>query len=210
MLGLIGLFVLFASVTPASAAGTEAPPSAVAPAMAVVALATGGDSLDGQIGGLTRGLVIQLRRYWRITTVIWARATDWWAHWLRRAFLPIGIVLMALLADSGLLNAFRLDGLRALSTYVPLMLYVYGRLFFSGGVKLLPKLLVLGAIVYGAVRRDIVPDRSLVPGRVEDIVLLILATRAFVYACPEALVEEYAERAVTLRLRFQRAQQRAR
>ena len=32
------------------------------------------------------------------------------------------------------------------------------------------------------------PHASFIPGRVEDIVFIVIATRAFVYSCPEALV----------------------
>lgn len=208
--GLLGLVLLFFAATPAPAAAAPVSLPVAATAGNVVALAPGGDSIDDQIRGLTRGLMLQLRRYWRITKVIWTRASNWWGYWLRKAALPIGIVLLAMLADASLLNAFRLEGLRALATYVPLMLYVYLQLLFSGGVRLLPKLLLLGAIVYGAIRRDLLPDRTLVPGRVDDIILLVVATRAFVYACPEELVERYAARAVGLRSMWKRAQERAR
>ena len=46
------------------------------------------------------------------------------------------------------------------------------------------------------------PDTSLVPGRVEDVVLMVIATRAFIYACPDALLNEYAGRAVSFRRRI--------
>jgi uncharacterized membrane protein YkvA (DUF1232 family) len=75
---------------------------------------------------------------------------------------------------------------------------------------LLPKLLLLGALAYGVVRRDLVPDRALVPGRLDDVLLIVIATRAFVYACPEVLVGEYAARAVSLRRRLAALQQRPR
>jgi uncharacterized membrane protein YkvA (DUF1232 family) len=91
------------------------------------------------------------------------------------------------------------------------MLYVYTRLLFSAGVNLAPKLLLVGALIYGVVRSDFVPDSSLVPGRIEDIVLIVIATRVFVYACPEELVNAYAERAVNLKRRvlsLQRARTR--
>jgi uncharacterized membrane protein YkvA (DUF1232 family) len=82
------------------------------------------------------------------------------------------------------------------------MLYVYGRLLFSSGVTIAPKLLLAGAVAYGIFRRDLVPDRTLIPGRVDDAVLLVVATRAFVYACPEELIKEYADRAVSFKRRL--------
>lgn len=166
------------------------------------------DGIDGQVGGLVKGLIRELRRAWR--TIIWMYryAAKWWGWWLRHAAFPLCVAVVATLADAGLLNAFRLHGLRALVTYVPLMLFVYLRLLFSGGVSLLPKLVLLGTLIYGAVRRDLVPDRAVVPGRLEDILLIVVATRAFIYACPEALVAEYAQRAVSWRRRVASLQQR--
>lgn len=210
MLCLLGLVCLFAGVTPAPALES---PLAARPASAgvpLVALGAVGDTLDGQVGSITKSVIRELRRSWFTITWIYRRASDFWGYWLRRALFPIGVVIVAALADGSLLNAFRLEGVRALATYVPLMLYVYGRLLFSAGVGLLPKLLLLGAVCYGAVRRDLLPDRSMVPGRIEDVLLIVIATRAFVYACPEALIEHYAQRAVNLRSRLTRSEERAR
>ena len=81
------------------------------------------------------------------------------------------------------------------------MLYVYGRLLFSRGVSLAPKLLLIGTLIYGAVRGDLVPDTRM-SGRIEDIILIVIATRAFIYACPEELVSRYAQRAVGFRRRI--------
>jgi len=200
----LAVFVLaaWALAQPGVAGGLTATDAATrAPALAMTVL-TQDDSLDHQIRGATMGLFRELRRAWRAVTWMFGRAFDWWGGWLKRGAFSIAVALVAALADSGLLNAWRLEGLRALVTYVPLTLYVYGRLLFSSGVSLAPKLLLVAALLYGAVRRDLIPDSSLVPGRIEDIVLIIIATRAFVYACPEALVEEYADRAVTLRRRL--------
>ena len=199
---LLGL-LLAAPVTASSVPGQSA-------ALVGATFLAQGESLDQQIGGATRGLFRELRRAWRTVLWMFGRAFEWWGGWIKRGAFYFGVALVAAMADSGLVNAWRVEGLRALVTYVPLMLYVYGRLLFSAGVALLPKLLLLGALVYGVVRRDLLPDRSFVPGRLEDIVLIVIATRAFVYACPEALVDEYAERAVSLRRRIAALQQRPR
>lgn len=195
----VSVLVAWALTQPCGAGGLTATDAASrGPALAMILLAQD-DSLDDQIRGATTGLFRELRRAWRTATWMFGRAFDWWGGWLKRGAFSVAVALVAALADSGLVNAWRLAGLRALATYVPLTLYVYGRLLFSSGVTLAPKLLLLAALLYGAVRRDLIPDRSMVPGRIEDIVLIIIATRAFVYACPEALVEEYADRAVMLR-----------
>lgn len=169
---------------------------------------TQADSLDGRVGGAMKSLIRELRRAWKTVRWMFTRAANWWGTWFKRAAFSIGVAVVAALADIGLMNAFRVSGIRALTTYVPLMLFVYLRLLFSRGVGILPKLLLLGALIYGAVRRDLVPDRSLVPGRLEDILFIVVATRAFIYACPEALVSDYAERAVNWRRRVAELRQR--
>jgi uncharacterized membrane protein YkvA (DUF1232 family) len=170
----------------------------------------GGQPLEQWVSGFAKSIVREIRWSFRMLRWMFWRAIDWWATGFRRAGLLVAVALVAALADSGLVSAWRAEGLRALVTYSTLMLYVYARLLFSGGVSLAPKLLLLGALIYGVIRRDLVPDRTLVPGRIEDIVLIVIATRAFVYACPEELVNEYAQRAVKLKRRVmtQRARYR--
>lgn len=176
---------------------------------AAAALLAQGDSVDREISGAMKDALRGLRRSWNTVRWMFGKAANWWGDWMRRGAFSIAVAVVAALADVGLLNAFRTNGLRALVTYVPLMLYVYGRLLFSRGVSLAPKLLLLGTLLYGAVRGDLLPDRRL-SGRIEDVILIIIATRAFIYACPEALVNQYAERAIGWRRRVARLQQRSR
>jgi hypothetical protein len=168
------------------------------------------DSIDGQVSGIVKDVIRGVRHSWHITEWMFSKAARWWGDWFRRGAFSLAVAVVAALADTGLLNAFRLDGLRALVTYVPLMLYVYGRLLFSRGVGLAPpKLLLLGALIYGAVRNDLVPDTRM-SGRVEDVILIVIATRAFIYACPEELVSEYAQRAIGFRQRIAQRHPRSR
>lgn len=164
------------------------------------------DTPDREVSGFAKDVIRGVRRSWNTVNWMFSKAAGWWGLWFRRAAFSIGVAIVAALADVGLLNAFRLEGLRALVTYVPLMLYVYGRLLFSRGVSLVPKLLLLGTLVYGVVRRDLLPDTRL-SGRVEDIILIVIATRAFIYACPEELVNHYAQRAIGFRRRLAQLQQ---
>jgi hypothetical protein len=191
-------------------------PAAAAPPAAQLAVAIPGammadleQPMERQVSSFARRVFREIRWSFRMLRWMFWRGIDWWGRWFKRAAFSIGVAVVAALADGGLVNAWRAEGLRTLLTYSVLMLYVYGRLLFSAGVHLAPKLLLIGALVYGVFRRDLIPDRSIIPGRIEDIVLIVVATRTFVYACPEALVNEYAERAVNLKRRF-RAIQRAR
>ncbi|MEO8601037.1 MAG: DUF1232 domain-containing protein [bacterium] len=167
------------------------------------------EAFDQQIGGATKGMLREVRRYWRTLNWMFGRATAWWGGWFKRGVFSLIVAIIAALADTGLLNAWRLNGWRTVTTYVPMMLYVYGRLLFSRGVNLGPKLMLVAALIYGVVRNDLIPDRRFFHGRIEDIVLIVLATRAFIYACPETLVDEFAGRAINLRRRIASFQHRA-
>ncbi|MDX2168756.1 MAG: hypothetical protein SF182_16915 [Deltaproteobacteria bacterium] len=159
------------------------------------------ESVDPDIHDAAKGFSRELRRYWRTLGWLFAKVTTWWGLWFKRAAFSLSVAIVAVLADGGLMNVWRNDGFRALTSYVPLMLYVYARLLFSRGVSLAPKLLLLAAIVYGVVREDFLPDRRLLRGRIEDIVFIFVAARLFVYACPQPLVDAFATRAVRWRQR---------
>jgi uncharacterized membrane protein YkvA (DUF1232 family) len=175
--------------------------SALVASRGLMQLAVDAHSLKRQVEGVTKDLLRQGRWFVRGLLSALMDAADFWHHWLRRAAFSFVVIIIAALADTGLVAAWRAEGLRTLITYSTLMLYVYGRLLFSSGVNIAPKLLLAGAVAYGIFRRDLVPDRSLIPGRVDDAVVLVVATRAFVYACPEALIKDYADRAVSLKRR---------
>jgi len=168
------------------------------------------ESFDQQISGGTKGVLREVRRYGKTLLWMFNRAASWWGGWIRRGTFSLAIAIVAALADTGLVNAWRLTGWRMLTSYVPMMLYVYGRLLFSAGVNLGPKLILLAALVYGVVRDDFIRDGRFFHGRIEDILLIGLATRAFIYACPEALVDQYAARAISLHRRVRAFQQRVR
>ena len=187
-----------------------APAAGMLPGLQMTAALDVDESFDQQIGGATKGLFRELRRYWRTLGWMVGKAVAWWGTWVKRGAFSLAVAIVAALADSGLVNVWRSEGVRALTTYVPLMLYVYARLLFSRGVSLAPKLLLLGAIVYGVVRDDFLPDRRLLRGRIEDVILIVVAARAFVYACPQPLVDAFAARAVRWRQRVSALQQRAR
>ena len=209
---LVATALIFAALGAFPASASAGVVSELAVAVPSAMMVDGeGQPIERWVSGLVKSVVRGIRWSFKKLRWMFGIAIDWWVAWFRRTGLLFGVAIVALLADSGLVGAWRAEGLRALVTYSSLMLYVYGRLLFSKGVSLAPKLLLLGALIYGVVRQDLVPDRSLVPGRVEDILLIIIATRAFVYACPEELVNEYAERAVSLKRRVlstQRARSR--
>jgi len=201
--GALAALLVTGVLIPCSAASASGAGSGALPIVpsALVSLAVDDQPIERQIGTFAKRFLRNLRRTAKMPVWMFWRAVDWWRPWIKRGLFSFGVAVVAALADGGLVNAWRTEGLRTLLTYSGLMLYVYGRLLFSSGVHLAPKLLLVGALIYGVVRRDLVPDRGLLPGRLDDIILIVIATRTFVYACPEELVSEFADRAVMLKRR---------
>jgi uncharacterized membrane protein YkvA (DUF1232 family) len=166
------------------------------------ALVSAVQPFDAPLRDLTRGIYRGLRRTIRQVGWVISHAADVWGRWVARVLLFTALALLVGLVDRNLLAAWRREGLRVLGNYIPLMLYVYVRLFFDRRVRLVAKLVLAAAIVYGVQRADVLPDRSLMPGYVEDIVLLDVAMRFLIYCSPTAVVEAYAAQAVNLRRRL--------
>jgi uncharacterized membrane protein YkvA (DUF1232 family) len=82
-------------------------------------------------------------------------------------------------------------GLRFL-LHLPNFVKLYWRLFYDSRVSLLPKVLLVAAIIYAISPLDFLPDWNLpIIGELDDIVVLLLALRAFIPLCPRAVVEEH-------------------
>jgi uncharacterized membrane protein YkvA (DUF1232 family) len=182
-------------------------PVPAAPAGGVSAVALQGsfipdEPVEQRLRGFTRQLIRGTRQWLRRSYRLISRSLTMWGRWLRRALFPLLVVLLALLADGPLIAAWRREGLRVLAEKVPLILYVYLRLLFAPRVAILPKILLLLSILYGVKRADLITDRGLFPGRVDDVVIIALATRAFVRSCPEEAVQRLAEQAVGWRQRI--------
>ena len=154
-----------------------------------------------------RNMRRSLKKSWYIVF----NSPTWWWRRVKRLVWPLTFAIGALLVDASLLAAWKSDGLRILTTYVPLMLYVYSRLFFSSRTSIVTRLAVVLSLVYGVWRRDFIADRSwytLGIGRVDDFFLIVGAIRAFVLSCPQDLIRNFAERAVEIRSRVGRERPR--
>jgi hypothetical protein len=158
--------------------------------------------IEQQVSSAVRAVLHGGRSTYAMLKGLFWDMIDWWKPWLKGLVFSLLVAIVAALADKDLLGVWRAEGFGIAVRDAMLMLYVYARLLLSSGVGLGPKLLFLGALIYGVVQNDFVPDTSLVPGRVEDLVLMVIATRAFIYACPDAQLNEYASRAVSFRQRI--------
>jgi uncharacterized membrane protein YkvA (DUF1232 family) len=195
---MLGAAVLVVANPDAPAMGV--PTAQMLPNMLTTAAAD--QPIEKQIGGMTKTVLRGFRQSLHLMVRGVQRTVQWWSGSLERAIFSLGVAIIAALADAGLINTWRSSGFRTAVAYSRMMLYVYARLFVSRGVSFAPKLLLVGALVYGAMRQDFIPDRETVPGRLDDILLIVIATWTFIYSCPESLVSEYAGRAINLKGRL--------
>ncbi len=73
--------------------------------------------------------------------------------------------------------------------HLPNLIKLYWRLFLDHRVPLLPKVLLLAALVYVVVPFDF--DMIPVVGQIDDLVVAALACRWFIRLCPPAVVQEH-------------------
>jgi hypothetical protein len=167
-------------------------------------------TFEERLGSWTRERLRDVRRTARRVSWLFNRSLSVWWKWFKRSARFCLIALAAALADGELVAAWRREGMRVIINYVPLMLYVYARLLLTPRVRLIGKVLLVLSIAYGVRRSDLIFDgRS--GGMIDDIVLIVVATRFFLYTCPEELVSAYAQSAVGWRRRistYQRIRQR--
>jgi uncharacterized membrane protein YkvA (DUF1232 family) len=154
---------------------------------------------------IARDAIRGVRRSLKYSVYLVTNSPTWWWRRAKRLFWPVIFATAALFFDTGLLSAWKNEGARVLASYVPMMLYVYAYLFFSRGASVLARLGVVAALVYGVWRRDLIVERgwmSLDPGRLDDLLVIVVAVRVFVATCPQELVEHYAQRAIAIRRRI--------
>jgi len=159
---------------------------------------------EQEVRGFVRQTYRDLRRWFRRSFRLLRRSAGMWGKWLKRAVFSFMTIAIFLMADRSLISAWRRQGLSVLAENAPMILIVYLRLLLTPRVAVLAKVFMLLAIVYGIKRSELIPDRGFLSGKLDDFILLGLATRAFVRSCPSALVERYAAEAIGWRRRVER------
>ena len=78
--------------------------------------------------------------------------------------------------------------------HLPHFARLYWRLLRDGRVSIWPKALLAVGVLYVLSPIDLIPDVVPVIGEVDDLVVLILLCRLFVYLCPPEVVHEHVRR----------------
>jgi uncharacterized membrane protein YkvA (DUF1232 family) len=166
-----------------------------------VTLATEFTSFDEYVRSGTHGMLRGVRRWVRRGVRMAVYSVVTWFRWLRGAWKFIVLAAVVALAEGRLLSTWRLEGWRSLCSYVPLMLYVYACLLVDERVPLRGRILIVLSIAHGVVRRDLIPDRSVFPGLLDDVLVIVLAVHLFRRSCQQPVIDYWARKAVDWRAR---------
>ena len=146
------------------------------------------------------------RNFWFVTK-------NWWIA-IRAAGVFVFALVISML-DWRLWSRLRSQGGRLITTYVPLAALVYVRVLFDRHADRMGRLALLVAFVYTLVQEDLIPDRLLIAGMLDDAVAVVAASRWFMGRCSPAVFERHAQYAEawwqrTVKIRSYRRALRAR
>jgi uncharacterized membrane protein YkvA (DUF1232 family) len=81
----------------------------------------------------------------------------------------------------------------ALVYHLPNFLKLFWRLLMDSRVGLMPKLLLLAVLAYVVMPVDLLPDFLPALGQLDDLLLVFLGLRGFVWLCPREVVREHVQ-----------------
>jgi uncharacterized protein DUF1232 len=85
----------------------------------------------------------------------------------------------------------RREGPGVLSRYVGYGMRTFFRILRDRHTPNLARLVLALALIYWLIPTDLIADDSLLPGFLDDLVVLIVAAKAFMYLCPDSLVARH-------------------
>lgn len=142
----------------------------------------------------TLRLLRSLRRGLRRLGKTVGAAANRWADWALRGLAFVALILVAPLADLALLRTWYRNGFQAARHAALLGIAVNVRLLIDRRVPALARLPLVFAVIYGVAVLDLMPDGRAAWGRIDDIVVTLLAARLFTALCPESRIAAHARR----------------
>jgi uncharacterized membrane protein YkvA (DUF1232 family) len=133
-----------------------------------------------------RRLAIRVTRYLRRTIASWV-------NWVATGIALLLLGALASAADIRLLRVWRRHGGTQAAQQALIGIAVFLRLLRDRRLPQWPRVLLAAALLYGIAAHDFVspPWRGL--WWLDDVVVVTLAARWFVWRCPEALIVEHAQ-----------------
>jgi uncharacterized membrane protein YkvA (DUF1232 family) len=114
-----------------------------------------------------------------------------WLWILGSAALCLLIAAFASVADMRMFD-LRRDGPGVLARYVAHGMRTFFRILRDRRTPYLARFVLLAALLYWLLPSDIIADDSVLPGFLDDIVIVVLAAKVFMYLCPDSLVARHA------------------
>jgi uncharacterized membrane protein YkvA (DUF1232 family) len=135
-----------------------------------------------------RSLGRRLRQLGR--TLLWILQR--WADWTVEAVVFTFLALLAPALHQRQIRIWRMEGLGAFLVSLRLGVAVFIRLVLDRRAPLLGKCQLIFAVAYGIAPADLIPDRYLPQGLLDDVLLVAMASLCFVRLCDDKLVNEQA------------------
>jgi len=115
-----------------------------------------------------------------------------WLWMLLSATLALLVAAVASVADIRMVQ-LRRQGLRALPRYVGHGTRMFFRLVRDRRTPNLARSVLVLGLLYWLLPDDLIPDATFLPGFADDLVIAAVAGKAFMYLCPDALIQRHAE-----------------
>jgi uncharacterized membrane protein YkvA (DUF1232 family) len=112
-----------------------------------------------------------------------------WAALSVATFLTVAA--LASVADTRML-ALRDEPPGAVACYLGYAIRTFFLILLDRRTPYVARIFLIAALVYWLVPSDVIPDKSVVPGFIDDFAVTVLAARGFVYLCPTSLVAAHA------------------
>jgi uncharacterized membrane protein YkvA (DUF1232 family) len=87
---------------------------------------------------------------------------------------------------------FRHEGIGALAQYVARGIRIFFRIVRDRHTPMLARVVLVLALLYWLLPTDIIPDKSILPGFMDDLVIAVVVAKAFMWFCPDALIAAHA------------------
>jgi uncharacterized membrane protein YkvA (DUF1232 family) len=66
------------------------------------------------------------------------------------------------------------------------------RILLDRGTPNRARLVLLGALLYWLVSSDLIPDNTMIPGLIDDVLIAVIGAKTFIYLCPDRLIAGHA------------------
>lgn len=114
-----------------------------------------------------------------------------WASLLGSACVFLLVAVVSSVADFRMLALCR-KGPGALARYLGHGTLTFLRILGDRRTPNSARLVLAGALLYWLIPQDLIPDDSMVPGFIDDLVIAVSAAKGFIYLCPDSLVARHA------------------